>query len=270
MHSYYLSLSEQHRRLSRWIHSAEDFLCDCPQGTLIINQKRNHCDFYQQESGSKYRKYLRKDDMELVKALAQKEYAKKFLSAAHAKEKDLERLIKKNLSCSAQDMYSPLIHVYTSCSAPRRQLILPYVPPDDELIRSWQAEPYQGGEFRPGQPIFLTERGEQVRSKSEKIIADRYHSLGIPYRYEYPVYLSGLGSVYRDFSLLDLQERVVVGHEHLGMMQKSDYSLKNLCKIDAYRRSGFEIGKDLLLSFESDDHPLDMESFNIMINTRFF
>ena len=270
MHPYFLSLTEQHRRLSQWIHQAEDLLADCPPGTLIINQKNGHCEFYQQDPDSKYRKYLRKSDGELIKILAQKEYAKKFLSVAFAKEKDLEQLAKRNLSCSAQALYTPLVHVYESCAEPRRQLILPYVPPDDILIRIWQSEPYQGGEYRCGQPVFITDRNEKVRSKSEKIIADRYNALGIPYRYEYPIYLDGLGTVHQDFTLLDLQEREIVGHEHLGMMQKSDYCLRNLRKIDAYRRNGYVIGKDLLLSFESDQHPLDVKSFNTMIDARFF
>ena len=35
------------------------------------------------------------------------------------------------------------------------------------------------------------EKGERVRSKSEKIIADKLYMLGIPYRYEYPLVLDG-------------------------------------------------------------------------------
>ena len=56
------------------------------------------------------------------------------------------------------------------------------------------------------QEIF-TERGEQVRSKSEKIIADSLYRNGIPYRYEHPVYLRGMGVVHPDFICLHVKKR---------------------------------------------------------------
>ena len=47
-----------------------------------------------------------------------------------------------------------------------------------------------------------TERGERVRSKSEKIIADKLFLQNIPYHYERPIYLKGFGMVYPDFCCL--------------------------------------------------------------------
>lgn len=48
--------------------------------------------------------------------------------------------------------------------------------------------------------MILTDRGERVRSKTEKIMADYFYRKGIEYKYEQPIYLKGLGTVYPDFS----------------------------------------------------------------------
>ena len=64
----------------------------------------------------------------------------------------------------------------------------------DQILQAWLSEKYEGKQFREGEPVILTDRGERVRSKSEKIIADYLFRKGIPYKYEKPLYLKGLGS----------------------------------------------------------------------------
>ena len=50
--------------------------------------------------------------------------------------------------------------------------------------------------------MILTENGERVRSKSEKILADYFYRQNILYKYEKPLYLKGYGTVYPDFTFL--------------------------------------------------------------------
>ena len=42
-------------------------------------------------------------------------------------------------------------------------------------LMKWYEEEYQGKEFKEGTPLILTEKGERVRSKSEKILADYFY-----------------------------------------------------------------------------------------------
>ena len=77
----------------------------------------------------------------------------------------------------------------------------------------WYEEEYHGKEFKEGVPVILTEKGERVRSKSEKIIADYFYRKNILYKYEKPLYLNGYGIVYPDFTLLSRkQERKFIGN----------------------------------------------------------
>ena len=81
-------------------------------------------------------------------------------------------------------------------------------------------EEYQGKGFKETDPFIYTERGERVRSKSEKILADYFYSHNIPYKYEHPLYLTGFGIVYPDFTVLSQRTRHEMYWEHNGRMEQ--------------------------------------------------
>ena len=146
----------------------------------------------------------------------------------------------------------------------RKKLIDPYVMDIEEYVKRWEAVVIPPSYFDPDLPEFFTERGEQVRSKSEKIIADKYYIMGIPYRYEQPLILLDRGKRVRvrpDFTVLNMRTRVQRFHEHLGRMDDSAYVCKNMTKLNEYRRIGIFTGKNLILTTEIDGCPLDMASF---------
>ena len=66
----------------------------------------------------------------------------------------------------------------------RQLLVTPIEPTWDQLLTKWYEEEYQGKEFKEGTPLILTEKGERVRSKSEKILADYFYRKNILYKYE--------------------------------------------------------------------------------------
>lgn len=70
------------------------------------------------------------------------------------------------------------------------------------MLMEWYKEEYLGKEFKEGMPVILTEKGERVRSKSEKILADYFYRKNILYKYEKTLYLKGYGTVYPDFTFL--------------------------------------------------------------------
>lgn len=85
--------------------------------------------------------------------------------------------------------------------------------------------------------IYVTERGELVRSKSEWIIADKLHAAGIDYQYEQPL---KLGNVERfpDFTIVDDDRGVAWYWEHNGLMDNIEYRNRWERKLAAYREAG--------------------------------
>ena len=124
---------------------------------------------------------------------------------------------------------------------------------------------YVGNTFYKEGLRYETEQGERVRSKSEKIIADKLHAMGIPYRYEYPVYLSGYETVYPDFMLLKTKTREEILFEHFGLMDDPDYCENAISKLQKYSQNGYFLGKNLIVTFELPKVPLDMNVLEQML-----
>lgn len=72
---------------------------------------------------------------------------------------------------------------------------------------------YEQKEFAENAPFIWTEKGERVRSKSEKILADYFYHKKILYQYERPLYLKGFGTVHPILrSCRERQEKKFIGN----------------------------------------------------------
>ena len=132
----------------------------------------------------------------------------------------------------------------------------------------WEKVAYQGKPFKEDSSEIYSERGERVRSKSEKMIADKLLMMGIPYRYEYPLKLNGFGTVYPDFTILDVSTNEIIYWEHFGRMDDLDYANKTIRKINQYARNGYSIGDKLLVTFETRQTLIDMRDVEKMLIQR--
>lgn len=119
---------------------------------------------------------------------------------------------------------------------------------------------YEGKIFEEGTAVIYTNRGERVRSKSEKIIADMLSLKGVPYRYEAPFAMRGIGTVYPDFTVLNINNREELLWEHFGMMDNKEYCVRTLRKIESYQKNGVFLGKNLIVTFETSQYPLETET----------
>ena len=135
----------------------------------------------------------------------------------------------------------------------QRQLLVTPVEPiwEKELVR-WYDSEYHGKEFYEGTAEIVTEKGERVRSKSEKILADYFYRNNILYQDERPLYLKGYGTVYPDFTFLSKKTRKEIYWEHEGMMDKPEYAKSAVKKIESYQRNGIHLGERLILTFETE------------------
>ncbi len=105
--------------------------------------------------------------------------------------------------------------------------------------------------------VHRTTRGELVRSKSELVIANYLYSVGLQYQYERPLEGSkAVGRLRPDFSFVDDSGDVFVW-EHLGMLDRPDYVRSWEWKKKWYEENGFQEGKNLFTTTESNG--LDMK-----------
>lgn len=254
-------LNKRIAQLEEYIHTSSNLLASSPEGSLRISSPagRKHRQFYQYFDRS-CQHYLK--DKDLIRALAQKDYAKLVLHSSEEQLNTLRGLLSSLQKSQPEDIYSSL-------SKERRSLVSPFIMTDNEFALQWQNVSYDGKILESGQPAYSTDRGEKVRSKSELLIANLYAQKNIPYRYEYPVKLRGFGTVYPDFHVLNVRLRKEFVHEHFGMMDDPVYSDHAVSKIGLYLYNGYFPGDNLILTFETRNHPIDLKQMNKIIGRYF-
>ena len=157
--------------------------------------------------------------------------------------------------------------VYSALEEPRRTLIRSVWLPDDQYAEEWLKRDYDRKGFSEDIPEYYTNNGIRVRSKSEILIADSLERNHIPFLYECPLYIKGLGEIHPDFTVLNLKERKEYIWEHLGMMDDPDYAENALERLEKYTLDGYLPGKQLIITYETSTHPINTRLINKLIRT---
>lgn len=193
--------------------------------------------------------YIPKKNRTIAKQLAQRDYDKTIIKHTGECISAIDKLLHGLPKIALGDIY---------CDVPgKRSIITPYELSDEEYIRQWESVKYIGKGFDEGAPEIYTMKGERVRSKSEKIIADMLSQMKVPYRYEYPIYLNGYGEVFPDFILLNVKKRKEIVLEHFGMMDNANYCVKAIRKMGLYEKNDYYENDNLICSFETSFNILD-------------
>lgn len=251
-------LLAEKQNLESIIRMTERRLQEAPAGSLRLSRSQNCTQYYHCMEGDKNGKYIAKKKEGLIRLLAQKSYDEKVLQVARKRVIQLGKVLK-----DYED--NEIAMVYEKEHAERRKLIRPVEVSLEQKLREWKEIPYQGKEFQEGVPVIVTERGERVRSKSEKIMADYFFRHGIEYKYECPIYLKGVGNVYPDFTFLSLKTGEEIYWEHNGRMDDPLYARKFVRKIHAYENNDIFPGEKLILTYETEQMVLSTGSIEKLV-----
>ena len=183
--------------------------------------------------------------MTLIRSLAQKTYDERVLRLAKKRISQIQKITK-----DYED--NEIENVYLDEHSERQKLIKPIEPTWEMRLKEWKEEEYIGKGFEDNIPVILSEKGERVRSKSEKILADYFYRHGIEYKYECPIYLKGLGTVYPDFTFLSSKTGGEIYLEHNGRVDDPKYARRMVRKINAYENNGIYTGEKLILTYETE------------------
>lgn len=251
MASFREMLLQEQKRLEQILQKATEQLKDAPQGTLRLSNSRKWTQYYYCAPGEKKNGvYIPKKNEKLVRRLAQKSYDEKVSRLAEKRLFQIQRI--------TRDYDDEEIEkIFLNEHRERQKLIQPIEPIWEQQLQQWMAKEYKGKGFREGTPVILTERGERVRSKFEKILADYFYRNGILYKYECPLYLKRFGTVYPDFTFLSKTTKQEIYWEHDGRMDDPIYAQNAVRKIHAYEENNIFPGERLILTFETEQVVLD-------------
>lgn len=252
-------VTKEIEKLEKLLERMTRFKMQEPKGSLKCHKKGTRTFFYQlfwnKQTGKCEEKYIKKANLPLIKALAQKHYYV-----------ELEPIVKKNLCAlrafekkydeeKAEEIFDDLCEV-------RKGLVIPAFVSKAEKVRRWFAEKTEVNASHPENLRFETDQGEMVRSKSEVIIANALyrHRDVIFYKYEKPLELA-VGSkiivFHPDFTILNVRTGRIMYWEHAGRIGDEEYTDDFVWRMNAYTRNGV-FPRDMVVTFESDEKPLDM------------
>ena len=234
-----------------------------PEGKLRISRSDHQIRYYKVlDYTNLSEEYIPMDNVNIARNLAQKSYNKQFLKQARKEFDSIDKFIKRFKRKTAES-------IFTNLSSERQKLVTPYIITDDLYAMKWQSQNFQSNPYMPENKKYDTIRGEKVRSKSEAILADMLYNLGIPYHYEKPLVM-GRGVVrYPDFTILNTKNREEIYLEHLGLLDDEEYRRGCLNKLDEYRKNSIFPGKNLILTYETSDNPLDIKGIKEMLKELF-
>ncbi|MBR5347655.1 MAG: hypothetical protein IK125_00270 [Lachnospiraceae bacterium] len=227
-----------------------------PEGAgLRVIRRGGGYQYFMRHQGSKPTgDYIQKKNKEKAEVLAQIEYDRKLI-------KNIEQQIAglKQLCAFSSD---PFDHTFDQMVSGKRELIRPHRLSDETYIREWKKKDYTGPEFGEKAPEYYTRQGLRVRSKSEVIIADILDEMSVSFLYEKPLQI-GAGTVYPDFTLLNIRERRELYWEHFGMMDDMEYRNHAFLKIRKYESSFRR--SSLIWTFETERFPLNTKTIRNMV-----
>ena len=227
------------------------------EGNLNTNSKDNVVSAMGKTYSSKTKTEYIKKNSTLATALANKQYFTLLKQAITTNLNQLKGFIGKYQADKIDE-------IYDSLSEERKRLVTPLQLSVKEKVRLWEEETYEKNSNYPENLRYETDQGDLVRSKSEVIIANILykHRKDIIYKYEKPLSLVIDGRekiVHPDFTIINIHTGKITYWEHAGLMDDAHYATEFVRKMNAYVSNDLILGKDVIVSYETQGLPLDIK-----------
>ncbi|NLW53227.1 MAG: hypothetical protein GXY87_07730 [Tissierellia bacterium] len=249
------TLIHKYKHYTKLLEILEDRKEDV-EGVLVLSKSHANTQYYlrttDNKTGNTTKTYIPVQNMDMIKRLAQNQYHNKL------KKLLLKRL--KQISSILKDYDDfELENVYDSYLDDRKKLLVPLILTYDMKVEKWLSKHHTPLPPIDGDFVITTKNGELVKSKSEKILADTFYDYGIKYKYECPLTLDSGHRIYPDFTFISPYTHEEIYWEHFGMIDKEDYSLNTIRKLELYQLSNIFLGQRLIVTFESSKTNLNYE-----------
>lgn len=208
-----------------------------------------------EQDGKVILQYLPKKNLKQIQALAHKKYFAKILPTL---EKNVQILRKMQQTYQYDIINAVSMHLRDTI----QDIESPFIKEADLLLLDWEKEAYEVNQRYPESLRFETDHGEMVRSKSELIIANALaREEMFLYKYERPLQVNHQGrriTIHPDFTVFHKKTGKITYWEHAGIMDEPDYGSDFVWKSNLYLENGLYQGRDVIFTYESAEHPLQL------------
>lgn len=247
--------------LNAKIRQLETEIAQLPEGSLFCSKNGSQYKWYTTRSGTTM--YLAKENRNLARQLAKRKYLTNELEAFLQEKKAVESYLRKCEHGKYQKKRQKLME-----NAEFHMLLEEILFTENEQIKKWISQSYETNPKMPEQKVHKTYQGVYVRSKSEVLISNTLFTNQIPFRYENLIQIQDI-VLYPDFTILHPRTGKIYYWEHFGMMDDEAYMNSFLKKIKLYQSEGIIPSVQLIMTFETKQHPLDYEYVQNLVNYYF-
>lgn len=237
----------------------EKLISQAPDGTLVssYNRVKNKPYYKWYVRVSSKKSYIPSSSKDLARELARKKLRQQRLKDIDAELNAIDSYLKKHRENSDLKtlLHSPAIVSLLSEDNP--VLSEKTNPALSEDLEKWAHEEYEMNPAFPEGKIVPTVDGIMVRSKSEAFIVMLLSVCHIPYRYECRLNIGG-HVFYPDFTIRHPLTGEYFFWEHVGMLEDPTYASNFLHKLHIYLSNGLFPDRNLILTYETVDHPFDI------------
>ena len=239
----------EHQRLDEKINSLKSQIKNFPNGKLICARNGKHYKWYQSDLHNKT--YIPKKNRQLAEKLAAKKYSLLLLEELENEKTAIEFYLRHHHKKTGET------EKLLISSPEYRKLLEPHFKPLSQELTEWTKELHETNPLHPEQLIHKGVSGKYLRSKSEVMIDMFLYTNKIPYRYEAPLILGGT-TIYPDFTIRHPKTGEYIYFEHFGKMDDPKYARKAFKKLEVYQEHGIIPGKNLIMTFETEQNPLSV------------
>ncbi|MGN0329158.1 MAG: ATPase [Lachnospira sp.] len=245
--------------IKKEIEKIETMKRKLPEGELLCCKNEKRYKWFWKVNGSST--YLPKRNRQLAEKLALKKYFKYRLEELKTSLSAYEYYLKK-MSGVEGKTETLLLHEEWS------KLLATHFRAVNVELQRWQEEDYEKCEKYKENLIYKGTQGKMLRSKSEVIIDMMLYKNNIPFRYEDRLTLDGI-EVYPDFTIRHPVTGKIIYWEHFGLMDEEVYRNSACSKIKLYCDNGIIPSVDLITTYETKLHPLDIGHVEAIIKEYF-
>ena len=259
MFANYQEIKKRVRHIEGEIKQIEEMEKNWPAGELICTRNSGRYKWYLKNR--KQSIYLPKRERKLAQELAQKKYHQ-------LRRTDLKREL------SACQKYIHMAETNENLSekimkhAEYERLLGGQYEQISKELEGWMKEKFEKNTGYPENLIVKGTQGKMLRSKSEAIIDKMLYSAGIPFRYEDKLVFENM-VLYPDFTIRHPLTGEFFYWEHFGLMDDYDYVNRACQKIKIYCDNGIIPSVNLILTYETKDHPLPIDQVEMLIKEYF-
>ena len=245
-------------QLNRRIEELKRSVSSYPEGNLWITQRGKYfsCEFKPENGPARY---LSKKDQAFARDLAYKKYLEYLIE-------DLEA--SREAILNYQTMFpggAGKASEYLLENKGVWKLLKDCFPIENAPLAAWANRPPATSAPYQEKRIIECLSGHVVRSKSEALIDTTLFTEQTAFRYEDPLTL-GNETIHPDFTIRHPQTGDVIYWDHFGMMDDPKYIRRAGHTLELYALNGYVPFQNLIVTFETDDKPLDAAQINMIMD----